>query len=261
MQSRQSVISHITESESPVSWSLLLALFFVLAYAILWIAGQIIMTTLSGTNGVPTSDVLAIGALIGSVVVIIGTVQWAQRRSDGDWLNWLRLGQPKTPAVFVVVLTGLGAAWATDLLGVLLRLKTDQVIPPVLETLHEPINVTWILVTVFAIIIQPLVEGLVFAGVLYPALARDLHNNLIAALLTALIYALVNASILTGGTADAWYSLLQPFLMMLVVVLVRAYTQSTQSAIVTRVFFGVFFVLAAVISVRFLRLSLSQSSF
>lgn len=251
MQSRQSLIRQLTGLETPVNWSLLLALFFVLAYAILWIAGQIIMTTLSGTNGVPTSDTLALGALIGSVVIIIGTIQWAQRRSKGDWFNWLKLSQPKTPAVFVVVLTGLAAAWAIDLIGVLLRLKTDQVIPPVLETLHEPINATWVVVAIFAIVVQPLVEGLVFGGLLYPALARDLHNNIVACLLTALIYALVNASILTGGTADPWYSLVQPFLMLLVVALVRAYTQSTQSAIVIRVFFGVFFVLAAVISVRF----------
>src|SRR5258708_2049507 len=171
---QQPFIRRISEPETPVGWSLILALFFVLAYAILWIAGQVIVTTLSGASEVPTADSLSLGALIGCIVIILGTIQWARRRSPDDWINWLRLRQPKTPAVFVVVLTGLGAAWAIDL-----------------------------------------------------------------------------SSVLTGGTADPWYSLLQPFLMLLVVALVRAYTQSTQSAIVARAFFGVFFVVAAVISVRF----------
>jgi membrane protease YdiL (CAAX protease family) len=153
--------------------------------------------------------------------------------------------------VFVVVLIGLGSAWAVDLIGILLRLKTDQIVPPILNTLRQPISVTWVVVAIFAILVQPIAEGLVFGGVLFPALARDLRNNLFASLIAALVYALVNAAILTGGTADPWYGLLQPFLMMLVVVLVRVYAQSTQSAIVTRAFFGVFFVLAAVISVRF----------
>ncbi len=248
---QQPFIRRISESETPVGWSLLLALFFVLAYAILWIAGQVIVTTLSGASEVPTADSLSLGALIGCIVIILGTIQWARRRSPDDWINWLRLRQPKTPAVFVVVLTGLGAAWAIDLIGVLLRLKTDQIVPTILETLREPISVTWVVVAIFAIVVQPLAEGLIFGGLLYPALARDLRNNVVACLFTALIYALVNASVLTGGTADPWYSLLQPFLMLLVVALVRAYTQSTQSAIVARAFFGVFFVVAAVISVRF----------
>jgi membrane protease YdiL (CAAX protease family) len=251
MQPKQSFMSRLTQLESPVSWSLLLALFFVLAYAILWIAGQIVVTTLSGGNEVPTPESLGLGALLGSLVIIIGTFQWARQRSNGNWISWLSLHQPKSPAVFVVVLTGLGAAWTIDLVGVLLKLKTDQIVPPVLNVLRQPIGLTWVLVAIFAIIIQPVAEGLVFGGVLFPALARDLHNNIFASLLTALIYALVNAAVLTGSIADPWYGLLQPFLMLLVVALVRANTQSTQSAIVTRALFGVFFVLAAVISARF----------
>ena len=251
MQPKQSFMSRLTHLESPVSWSLLLGLFFVLAYAILWIAGQVIVTTLSGGSATPTLESLGLGALVGSLVTIIGTFLWAQQRSNGSWSTWLKLGQPRSPAVFVVVLTGLGAAWAIDLIGVLLKLKTDQIVPPIFNVLRQPIDVTWILVAIFAILIQPIAEGLVFGGILFPALARDLHNNLIASLLTALVYALVNAAVLMGSVADPWYGLLQPFLMILVVALVRAYSRSTQSAIVTRVFFGVFFVLAAVISARF----------
>lgn len=251
MQPKPSFMTRLTQLESPVSWSLILALFFVFAYAILWINGQVIAATVSGSGDDTLVISLGLGALIGSLVTIIGVILWARQRSDGDWISWLSLHQPKSPPVFVVVLTGLGAAWAIDLVGVLLKLKTDQIVPPILNVLRQPIGVTWVLVAIFAILIQPIAEGLVFGGILFPALARDLHNNLIASLLTALVYALVNAAVLMGSVADPWYGLLQPFLMILVVALVRAYAQSTQSAIVIRVFFGVFFVLAAVISARF----------
>jgi membrane protease YdiL (CAAX protease family) len=152
--------------------------------------------------------------------------------------------------LFVVVLIGVGAAWAIDLIAVLLRVKGDQVVPPVLDILRSPIGVMWVIAAIFAIVLQPLAEGLIFYGVLYGALARDIRNNLATCLIIALIYAIVSAAILSAG-AQPWYLIVQPFLMALVVGLVRAYTQSAQSAAVARALFGLFFVLSALISLRF----------
>ncbi len=127
----------------------------------------------------------------------------------------------------------------------LLRLRGDQVLPPVLDAIRAPVGLTWIAAALLAVVFQPIAEGLVFGGLLYPALARNL-SNIVAAVLVAVIYTAVSLAVLSTG-AGTWYTLLQPFLMMLVVVITRAYTKSTQSAIVARALFGLFFILAGLI--------------
>ena len=242
----QMIVQRIRARETPPNWSLLLALFFILAFVILWIAGQFIAATLSGDF----NSTLAVGALIGCVIVSAVIVHWARRRMPDHWIEELRLRQPKRPPVYAVVLVGLGAAWAIDLIGVLLKIQGTQVVPPVVDVLRGPVNGTWIVAAILAIFAQPIAEGLIFCGLLYPALARDLGNNLLACIGVAVVYTLVSAAILSTG-AEPWYLLVQPFLMLLVVALVRMYTQSTQSAIVARTLFGLFFVLAALLSLRF----------
>src|SRR5258708_1323317 len=258
-RSKQSLMQRIMERETAPEWSLGLAIFFVAAYLVLWVAGQFAVVTLSAGAATPgdsnAADTLlgwlVIVALIGSLAVILGIIQWARRRNGTRWLEALGLRQARNPSVFLVILIGLAAAWAIDLIGLLLRLKADQITPPALDALQQPIGAIWVVAAIFAIVIQPLAEGLVFSGILYPALARDVGNNLWACLLVAVIYAVANAAILAGGTGGAWFALLQPFLMAIVVALVRAYSKSTYSSIVTCAVFGLFFVLAAIISARF----------
>jgi membrane protease YdiL (CAAX protease family) len=244
-------MQRITARESAVSWSLVLAVFFMIAYIILWIAGQSIVITLSNQNfEMYTSSSIATGAALGSLAVVLVVCLWARRQAGVGWQSFLRLQQPIWLPLFFVILVGLGSAWAIDLIALLLKLKNDQILPPVLEALRNPIGVTWAIAAVFAIVIQPLAEGFVFYGVLYPALARDLKNNVVACVVVAIVYAAVNTAIFSSG-GNGWFAFIQPLLMALVVALVRAYSQSTLSAIVARAMFGLFFVLAALISVRF----------
>jgi membrane protease YdiL (CAAX protease family) len=245
-----SFMRRLQAQESPPPWSALTGLGFVVAYVVLLIAGQIVAITLSGSRfDAPSPGALSVGALLGSLVAAGGIVQWARRRLPAPWIDRLRLRSGLRPPVFVIVLIGLGAAWAIDLVGVLLKLKGDDIVPPALSALSGPIGIAWILAAILAVVAQPVAEGLVFAGVLYPALAHTLRNNVLASLVVAIIYAVISAAFLSTG-AGTWYAIIQPFLMVLVMSLVRAYTQSTQSAIVARVLFGLFFVLTALISSR-----------
>jgi membrane protease YdiL (CAAX protease family) len=245
-----SFMRRLQAQETPPPWSLLTGLAFVAAYMVLLIAGQTVAITLSGSRfDAPSPGALSVGALLGSLVEAGGIIQWARRRLPAPWIERLRLRPGLGPPLFAIVLIGLGAAWAIDLVGVLLKLKGDEVVPPVLAALSGPIGVSWILAAILAVVGQPLAEGLVFNGVLYPALAHALRNNLLASVVIAVIYAAVSAAFLSTG-AGTWYAVIQPFLMALVVSLIRAYTQSTQSAIVARALFGLFFVLAALISIR-----------
>jgi hypothetical protein len=63
------------------------------------------------------------------------------------------------------------------------------------------------------------------------------------------VYVIASVIVLAAGSG-VWYSLIQPFIMAMVMVLVRAYTQSTQSAIVARAMFGLFFVISVVLYLR-----------
>jgi hypothetical protein len=225
-------------------------LIFAGAYIVLVIAGQVIAATISGSSYVaPSPGAIAAGTLLGSFVTTLGIVQWARRRLGETWTESLRLRPPLTPSLTIIALIALGAAWATDLVGLALRLRTDQTVPLVLARLNGPVNLTWIATAVLAIVIQPIVEGLVIAGVMYPALARDSKNNLLAASICAVVYMLASLIVLSAGSG-VWYSIFQPFIMALVMVLVRAYTQSTQSAIVARAMFGLFFVISVILYLR-----------
>src|SRR5258707_13482879 len=172
---RQMIVQRIRARETPPNWSLMLALFFILAFVILWIAGQYIAATLTGDF----NSTLAVGAMIGCVIVSAVIGQWARRRMPDHWIDELRLRQPMKPPVYVVVLVGLGAAWAIDLVGVLLKIQGAQVVPPVVELLRGPVNAAWIIAAILVIFAQPVAEGLIFCGLVYPALARDLGNNLV----------------------------------------------------------------------------------
>lgn len=250
VQNQLSLMQRLQAREAPPQWPLMTALFFVVAYAVLLIAGQTFAVTISGGSfDTLTPLVLALGALLGGLAAIAGIIQWARRRAQATWIDSLHLRQPVQPSVTLVALFGLGAAWAIDLIGVLLRLKGDQVLPPVLDALRAPFGISWVIALILALFVQPIAEGLVFAGILYPALARDLKNNLVATVFTAVAYTLVSLAVLSSG-GGTWYGLIQPFLMALAMSLVRAYAQSAQSAIVARVFFGLFFVLAALVSLR-----------
>ncbi len=245
-----SFLRRLLAHETPPPWSPTTGLIFVVVYVVLLIAGQALVITLTGVRfDAPTPGTLSLGALLGSLVTAGGILQWGSRRWPARWIDVLRLRPPMKPPLFAVVLIGLGAAWAIDLVGVLLKLRSDEVVPPLLAALGEPVGVSWALAALLAVIVQPLAEGLVFGGVLYPVLAHTLKNNALASLVVAVIFAVISLAFLSTG-ASAWYALIQPFLMALVVILVRAYTQSTQSAVVTRALFGLFFVLAALISIR-----------
>jgi membrane protease YdiL (CAAX protease family) len=241
-QNNPSFMQRLQLREVAPDWAASIGLIFAGAYIVLVIAGQVVVATLSGSPYIaPSPDAIAVGTLLGSIVTIIGIVQWARRRLGETWTESLRLRPPLKPSLTLIALIALGAAWATDLVGLALRLRVDQTVPLVLARLNGAVNLAWIATAVLAIVVQPIVEGLIFAGVLYPALARDRKNNLLAATLCALAYVLASLIVLAAGSG-VWYSLIQPFIMALVMLLVRAYTQSTQSAIIARAMFGLFFV-------------------
>ncbi len=246
----KAVMQRIRAPEAPPKWALSSALFFVVAYVVVWIAAQALAVTLTGGNLTqPGSTALALGVLIASGLSAIAVVQWVRRLVGDDWPHALHLETSHSLPLFICLLIGLGSAWAIDLIGVLLKLNGGQIVPPALGILVErdAPAVGWIIAAVVAIIVQPIGEELIFRGLLYPALTARTRNTL-SILLTSVIYMIVTLFL---AAPLPWYALIQPFLMSLLITGLRAHTQSTQMAIVGRAMFGLFFVLSALISARF----------
>ncbi len=246
----RSIRQRLASAEAIPPWSLTSALLFAFVYVIVWIAAQsFAVAATAGDLSRPTPSALALGALIACILNAIVVFQWVSRRARENAIQALRVFQTPALPLFVVVLLSLGAAWLIDLIGVLTVLKGSQIVPPALEVLiqSDAPAIGWIVAAVTAIVIQPIGEELTYRGLLYPALAARFGNEL-SILMTSAVFTVVMA-VLAGPLP--WYALIQPLLMSLWVTGIRAYTQSTQMAMVARAAFGLFFVLSALISVRF----------
>jgi membrane protease YdiL (CAAX protease family) len=241
-------MERIRAPEQPPGWKLSTALFFAGAFVVVWLASVSVVSVAGGEiqRGSLSVNALTFSALLSGTVLILGVMQWAQRRVGARWIVPLRMESVVNSWVTLTGLACLAIAWAIDLAGVLLALKSVQSIPPLADGLREPFGVIWVLGILVLVVVQPVAEGLVFAGIIYPALSSELKDNRAAIVATALLYGLLNAVL--AARQDSWYAFVQPCLMALTVFIVRAYTQSTRMAIVARGAFGVFFVLAALIS-------------
>jgi len=253
-------------------WQTQTALFFVALYVVLWIATLSIVSTVTGeiNTYAPSTRNLALSGLGCGMVIIIGVVQWARRApwANGPqgqyWMDVLRLGRPlPRNTMLAIILLSLGLAFTIDLAGIILKAKEGQIVPAVLGPLCRPDSVvpvpglpatacqpefvSFAITLVLALVVQPIAEGLIFFAILFPAMNRVFPgDSRITALVTAFIY--MGLSLVLSASPGAWYSLIQPFCMALVIGLVRSYYQSSRAAILARIGFGLFFVLAALLS-------------
>lgn len=153
--------------EAPPQWSVVLGIFLMVMYILMGIAGQSVVATFNNETFERLSmSSLTAGKAVGAAMFILGLLQWANRRLQPDWVAALRLRMPAGMSVFLFAISGIAAAWAIDVAALALRLKFDQIVPPVLSALTGPVGSTWLFAAVFAVLLQPIAEGLLFYGVL-----------------------------------------------------------------------------------------------
>ncbi|MCC7206995.1 MAG: hypothetical protein IT323_06790 [Anaerolineae bacterium] len=233
--------------ENTPPWGAGTALLFVAAYIGLWLASLLIVSMLTGEieGRMPSPRTLALTMLAASLVAALGIVQWMRRRLGPDWFRALRLAQPsRRNTQIVIFLVGLGAAWALDLVGAVLRLKGGEIVPPLLAGLETPDIAAQLLAALVALIAAPLAEGLVFGALLYGGLARVFADNRVVIVVASLVYTMV--ALLLSPAPATWYGLIQPFSMALILFSVRAYYQSARAWTIARAGFGLFFIMAAI---------------
>lgn len=234
-------------------WSSATVAFFIGAYILLWIAALSMISVLAGDTAGSLSEGSRIFAtILHSVAISVVTLQWASRRLPNG-LRDLAL-QPRTGrALITCFLIGFGAAVTIDLTGRLLRLTEGQFVPPLFEALrldpNESISLLWIVAALTATVVQPIVEGLIFAGVIYPRFRSQVRDNLIAIASTAITFTFIQ--VIIAVEQGTWYVVVQPLLMGVFIAGTRAFTKNTRLAIAARIGFGLWLVLSALFSVRF----------
>lgn len=241
-------VQRLQTSEPAPFWPLTTAAAFAAALIVVFIAAQVLAVGLTGSDLTnPAAIVPPLGIAIACLVNTIVVAQWIARRSaDGQVIRVLRLFPSGGVPLIVIVLIGLAGAGLIDLIGVLSGLKAGVTVPPAFQIVRDPASsfIGWAIAALTLIVIQPIGEEITFSGLFYPVAARR-FGNLAAIGLTSVAYVLFN--LLVSGQSTPWYLIAQPLLMALWVTTLRAYTQSTQYAIVGRAAFGLFFVLSALI--------------
>lgn len=185
------------------------------------------------------------GLALGGALVIVFIRQTRQR----DW-DALRLVESTPPLLFVVFFS-MGAAILLDLLGLAVT-REFLPKPELLGLVPATLGIQqWLVAIIFMVIVQPIVEGLVFRGITLPALRTVLGawGGLIGTAALAAVFHLVmyppnynTASAIT----PIWYGLFVPFGEAVYFSLVRGYTNSTRASIAAQVAFGLFAVLKLV---------------
>lgn len=234
----KSLFARIAAPEPAPPWSLASALFALVFAFVALIVGSGAALVWAGERGYTA---LA-GWSIGSVLILLFV--WQTRRDNREAL---RLDSAGTPLLFVMFIA-FGFALALDLLSLGV---TGEFLPKpeLLGLTPSTLGVVeWGLAIAFMVILQPIVEGLIFRGITLPALRTILGawgGLLAAAALTGIFHYLIYSPnyATTSPLTPIWYGLIIPALEAILFGAVRSYTHSTRASIAAHLIFGLFAVL------------------
>jgi hypothetical protein len=208
----------------------------------------------------PRASTLMLAGAIGGVLSLTlvyqytsGAVLKKQESSKGyhqTTAQALGLVASRSNPLWLLSLVALAVAVAADTLALLLG-KPDASLPLGLDRIEGADTMTWVVATLVYVALRPAVEGLIFQGALYPALAKRLKDNLAAAYLTTLSFAAFyfaqNPALALSWEITYW-SLLYPLGVGLTTTLARAHGKSTLAAISAHAMFGLFLMLKALLT-------------
>ncbi|MEP6988335.1 MAG: CPBP family intramembrane glutamic endopeptidase [Chloroflexota bacterium] len=246
------LMKRIAAAELPPPWSAWGAIGAMLASFLAIIIGSAISIIIGDSQYTPL-----LGWSLGGVLII--AFVWFTRRAPRYWSSLWNNASDSQPSsnptqnIFWYLLIGVGLAILLDLIG---RGIIGQIIPdPELFTLYgyvqlygQPVlGISWVLVILFMVVLQPLAEGLVFQGMLLPSLRATVSPwagfILAVAAYTMFHFVTYQSSSITNTTVLIWIGVLQPLISGLIFAAVRVYTGSTRAAILTHMAFGLFAVI------------------
>jgi hypothetical protein len=249
----QTILAKLRTVEPTAPWGLdVIGIGFVVWFG-LFIVGSVVSITFIGAD-TPFASLLARVITMVSLGVFIGW--WKKSDVERDALRLVSDPNSRLPVMFWVLIS-YGVAVTLDILS----FTVTQLFEPPLAL--RPLLLThgvseWVLAVAFALILQPVAEGLLFSGLLYPAfrqLAAGKNNSHVQAGSLSVAAAITSLILCAGAVAMfqwfayasavitpqvVWYGLFVPFVSAVWFTGVRAYTGSTRTAIIAQMGFGLF---------------------
>ncbi|MFP4321809.1 MAG: CPBP family intramembrane glutamic endopeptidase [Anaerolineales bacterium] len=191
-------------------------------------------------------EVLVAATLMHALIMLLLTVQYIQRALDGDTTSqsiWqaLRLTPTQNTPIWIAMLYAFLIAILLDVVG--LVLGTGETLPLPLDGLGTDDVFVFAMAALVVVILRPIVLEIIFRGVLYPALLKQMSAPP-AILLSSVVYAVLSFALDPGYI---WWGVVYPLVVSLVAGVARAATKSTQVAIGMHMMFGLFIVLRALL--------------
>jgi len=233
---RDSFLARLREPEAAPAWPTGFALWMTLAYVILRIAALALVSVLGDPVALQTGVInpLTTNVAAGLAGLVTVGVVWsaAARRSGQPAARALRVTGWRG-SILLLFLLSLGVAILNDYEPLLFQTIG---LPPNLTRLNGASPAAWIAAGLVTLVIEPLVRAILFAGLLYPALAAGPGGNGRALPLTALVFTLVQV---IDNPADPvlW---LTSFLAGGYLIGVRAHQKSTGASLWAAVGLGLF---------------------
>lgn len=161
----------------------------------------------------------------------------------------LKLTESQSAPLWTITVVALIVVILLDTIALIIGTEQETLILG-LDRLVNASTATWLGMAVYFLLILPLVEELLFRGLLYPALAQRTSHNLQAIGLTTLLF--VGYYFLQVIEDDLTWpviytGLIFPLVLGLTTGAIRAHTQSTISSIGAHMAFNLFLVLKAVL--------------
>ena len=244
------------ETRNDVPWGWLTAIGLPIAHVVIQIAlGLVVVSLLSvvllatsnfsqdtllqfATSGVITGTIGALGGVM-SLALIYAVVTRLRKRPFRATIGLVGNGRI-WPAAFGAVI--LGGAMDTVTLAL-----HKPIVPDVLQPLFTGASSAVVMV-VFAVIVTPLVEELLFRGVLFPVVARSL-NTFWAVILVSVLFGLAHMA--TYGP-DA-YSIVQSLVAGLYLTWLRARTRSLTPSIAAHAALNLYATVEAIVVMNVLK--------
>jgi len=227
----QGIRAHLNAEEAEPAWSMSEVLIVVVALAVsmLLIASVIASLTSPTNTPVPDANHFVLGWTIGLLITgVFVLVRW-QRSSEQ--LRGLQLAASRFP-ILLGFMVGIAAAITANVMSGLAS-GSFSTIAPLLGLDAGRIGQV-LLGAIFAVLVQPVVESLVFFGVILPRLRATTGpwpGLLSTILLFAGFHGLVYGARLQGNLL-IWYGFVWPLLVGFVLAVLRVYAQSTRAVMV-----------------------------
>jgi membrane protease YdiL (CAAX protease family) len=213
----------------------------VLLFSLVMI-GSGITATLATDSSNPTPTNFLVGWLLG--LVITGLFVVVRFRRTPEKFAALRLvgesAQSRRPLLLVFMM-GVGIGLTANLVAALGSGGDFETIAP-LQAIFQGIIVQLVLAVLFAVLVQPIAEGLVFFGVIEPRL-RSSIGAWPGLLTTVLLYTATHYLVYGArpGIVNnlTWYGVIAPLLIGLSLAVIRIWMRSTRAASVASIGAGV----------------------